>query len=63
MTIIQNIICVILVGFISCNSVNENNPVVIPQPDREIDKIKLTDLKNEPVDLNQYAGKTIFINI
>lgn len=63
MTIIQNIIGVILIGLISCNSVNKTNPVVIPQPDREIDKIKLTDLKNEPLDLNQYEGKAIFINI
>lgn len=63
MTTTQNIVCVILFGLISCNSVNKTNPVAIPQPDKEIDKIKLTNLKNEPVDLNQYAGKTIFINI
>lgn len=63
MTTIQNIICVILFGLISCNSANKTNPVAIPQPDKEIDKIKLTNLKNEPVDLNHYAGKIIFINI
>jgi thiol-disulfide isomerase/thioredoxin len=28
----------------------------------EIDKVKLTNLSNSPIDLGQYDGKTIFIN-
>jgi len=62
MTSIQNIACIILLGLMSCNSVSKNKPVVIAKPAPELFKIKLTDLKDEALDLNQYAGKVIFIN-
>ncbi len=47
---------VLLIGIWGCNGGIKN------QPDFEIDKIQLTDLKDQPLDLKQYFGKTIFIN-
>lgn len=63
MTIKQNIVFTILLGLMSCNGVNKTKPVVIAQPGREIDKIKLVDLKNEAIDLGQYENKIVFINV
>lgn len=63
MTIKQNIIFAILLGLMSCNGVNKTKPVVIVQPGREIDKIKLVDLKNEAIDLSQYENKIVFMNV
>lgn len=31
-------------------------------PDRPFDKLRLTDLNNNPIDLKQFEGKTVFLN-
>ncbi len=43
----------------SCNA-QPDHPSI--PSSREIDKIRLTDLKNQPIDLAKYKGKVIFIN-
>lgn len=47
--------------FFGCKEINSN------KPGREINthefnKIQMTDLKEKPIDLNQYSGKVIFVN-
>lgn len=41
---------------------NQDKPVVVTKAASEFDKIKLTELNGTAIDLNQYKGKTIFIN-
>lgn len=53
---------VLLFGLWGCNGEGKNKPVPVIRQDRELDKVKLTDLKGMPMDLKQYHGKTIFIN-
>ena len=62
----NKLVLIILVSLISCNETtkekDKDEQVVTTIAAIEIDKIKVTDLENNPVDLNQYKGKTIFIN-
>ena len=51
----------ILSFFLSCKGVKKDKPVTTV-PDNTLEKVKLTDLKNNSISLRQYAGKTIFIN-
>ncbi len=57
---------IIFIGLISCNEKgkekNKDEQFVPTIVESETDKIKLTDLDSKPIDLNQYRGKTIFIN-
>lgn len=46
---------------LGCKGINKDNPVPILS-DSPIDKVRLTDLGNKPVDLKEYHGKTIFVN-
>ena len=62
MTVIQTISFAFLFGLLSCNGDPKEKPITINRPDKEIDKVKLTDLKDRPIDQKQYDGKTIFIN-
>ncbi len=58
---IKKISLVLLTGFICCKGVDKEKPIPI-LPDRPFDKVRLTDLRNQPIDLKQYQGKTIFLN-
>ncbi len=58
----QKISFIFLLGLLSCKGVNKDKPVPLIRPEREIDKVKLTDLKNKAIELKQYERKTIFIN-
>jgi thiol-disulfide isomerase/thioredoxin len=51
-----------LVILSGCKEGTKETPAASSKLIREIDKIKLTDLKGEPFSLKQYQGKTIFIN-
>ncbi len=62
MTVIQTISFAFLFGLLSCNGEDKEKPIPITRPDKEIDKVKLTDLKDMPIDLKRYDGKTVFIN-
>lgn len=57
---------IIFIGLISCNETgnekDKDEQVVTTIIASETDKIKLTDLDSKAIDLNQYKGKTIFIN-
>lgn len=62
MATIRTISIIILFAVSSCKENNKNKSLSITQSDRDIDKVKLTDMKLEPIDLKQYNGKTVFIN-
>ena len=57
---------VIFIGLISCNETgkekDKDEPVLSTPAESELATIKLTDLDSKAIDLNQYKGKTIFIN-
>ncbi len=56
------IIIVLLIGPTGCNNSPVEKPPSTSQLMREIDKIRLTDIKGQSIDLKTYKGKTIFIN-
>jgi thiol-disulfide isomerase/thioredoxin len=56
------IIILLLIGLTGCNNSPVEKPASTSQVMREIDKIRLTDLKGQSIDLKTYEGKTIFIN-
>jgi thiol-disulfide isomerase/thioredoxin len=66
MNSIYRITIVFLLLLVSCkekdSASNKNKPEIKPKIESEFDKIKLTALDGKPIDLNQYEGKTIFIN-
>ena len=57
---------IILLALLSCNekakSDKTSEPVVEVKETSELDKVNLTELDGTPIDLNQYKGKTIFLN-
>lgn len=53
---------VLLLWLLGCKQVDTNKPASISKAS-VLDQLKLTDLMNKPVDLKQYTGKTIFLNI
>jgi len=52
----------LLIGLLSCNAINKPNPVSHPELDRPRNKIRLKNLSGQPINLEQYKGKAIFIN-
>ena len=62
MIIFRKISVVLLVGFLSCNGVDKDKPVTIIEKDRPVDKIRLKELNEQPVNLEKYKGKTVFVN-
>ncbi len=62
MIIFRKISVVLLVGFLSCNGVDKDKPVTIIEKDRPFDKIRLKELNEQPVNLEKYKGKTVFVN-
>ncbi|HLP35697.1 TlpA disulfide reductase family protein [Lacibacter sp.] len=44
------------------SSSNKDKPTFVTKVESEFDKIKLTELDGTPIDLQQYQGKTLFIN-
>jgi thiol-disulfide isomerase/thioredoxin len=56
---------VLLLAIVGCKeATKEKNNSNLPSASTEIDidKIQLTDLKNQPIDIKQYKGKTVFVN-
>lgn len=58
----SKIIVAYLFALIACRGKNKDAADSIPGKDREINKIQLTDLNGQPISLDKYKGKTIFIN-
>jgi thiol-disulfide isomerase/thioredoxin len=56
------LIPILLLIFVGCKNVSKDNTVVSAKVDREIDKIRFTDLQGQAISLQQYQGKTVFIN-
>ena len=59
---IRKISVVFLVGLLSCNGANKDKPVTSIEKDMLIDKIRLKELNEQPVSLEKYKGKIIFLN-
>ncbi|MBA3673970.1 MAG: TlpA family protein disulfide reductase [Chitinophagaceae bacterium] len=56
------LIPILLLIFVGCKNVSKDSTVVSAKVISEIDKIRLTDLQSQAISLQQYQGKTIFIN-
>ncbi len=58
-----HIICLVtIIIFFGCNNESENAPVVNAIEKSGLENISLFTMNNEPIDLQQYKGKTVFIN-
>ncbi len=55
----QGISFFLLLLLMGCKGIEKDNPSL---SDRPFDIVRLTDLKNKPIGLKQYKGKTIFLN-
>ena len=55
-------IFVLSLVIVACKGRNKDVSVSNTEKDREIDKIRLKDLNEQPINLERYKGKTIFIN-
>ena len=62
MIIIRKISIVLLFGLLSCNGVDKSKSVTAIEKDRPFDIIRLKELNEQPVNLEKYKGKTVFIN-
>jgi len=62
MKIIRKISIALLFGIFACKGGAKDKSASHTLKDREIDKIRLKDLNGEPIRLEKYKGKTIFIN-
>lgn len=62
MTIIRKISVSMLFGIFGCNGGDKDKSVSYIGKDRDIDKIRLKDLNEQPINVEKYKGKTIFIN-
>lgn len=66
MNLLYKLSTIIIIALISCNEKEKeskkNEPRVSAKTKSEFDRIKLTELNSNPIDLNKYKGKTIFIN-
>jgi thiol-disulfide isomerase/thioredoxin len=60
--LIRKVSVVLLLGLLSCNGGNKNKAVSTIETDRPIEIIRLKDLHGQPINLEKYKGKTIFIN-
>jgi len=56
------VIIILLIGISACDNKPKEKQKSVSKLAREVDKIKLRDLKGQPIELNQYQGKIIFIN-
>ena len=58
----REIFLLLLVGFIGCKEpAKEREPVTV-QEEQVIANVQLTDLQDQSINLDQYKGKTVFIN-
>ena len=62
MKIIHTIAIVLLIGIGGCKETAKDKKSMIAQSGTDIDKIQLTDLRSQGIDIKQYKGKTVFIN-
>lgn len=62
MNLIPRICLIVLLINVACKNTDRKEPDHDNSSVLSIDKFKLTDLKDQPIDLTNYKGKTIFIN-
>lgn len=58
----MRIILIILTGFISCKGPIKEKKEPVQKEKETIAKVMLTDLNDQPINLNDYKGRTVFIN-
>ncbi|MEJ7779250.1 MAG: TlpA disulfide reductase family protein [Daejeonella sp.] len=61
MNITQKLALIIILGLAACNTGDKSKPLPYEKK-TELRKISLTDLNQQPIDLEKYKGKTVFIN-
>lgn len=62
MIIFRKTAVVLLFSLSGCNTGNNDKAPVIIKEERPVEKIRLKDLNDQPVNLDKYKGKTVFIN-
>ena len=55
-------VCFFVIVLFGCNNAKETRPLETSQSELQISEIKLAGLDGQPVNLDHYKGKTLFIN-
>jgi len=58
----RNILLILLVGITCCKEPTKEKQIISFPEEKPIVKVKLTDLNDQPIDLEQYKGQTVFVN-
>ena len=58
----REIFLLLFVGFVGCKEPAAEGEPVAAQEEPTIANVQLTDLQDQPINLDQYKGKTVFIN-
>lgn len=58
----RKLLVILLLGIFSCNESTREKEKPSKQKKKAIDQVKLNDLKGRQIDLDQFSGKTVFIN-
>lgn len=58
----RKILLILLIGISGCKETKKENETVPLQEKKPITNVRLTDLNNQPINLDQFKGRTIFIN-
>jgi thiol-disulfide isomerase/thioredoxin len=59
----RNILLILLVAIGSCKEPAKENEISPVEEKKTTAKVRLTDLNDKPINLNQFKGKTVFINM
>lgn len=60
--VLRKIFLIVLIGVIGCNAPGNQEKAPITEEKTHLTRIFLTDLDNRPIKLEQFKGKTIFVN-
>lgn len=58
----RNILLILLIGIGGCKESTKEKAKTLLQENKGLAKVRLTDLNNQPINLDQFKGRTIFIN-
>lgn len=58
----RNILFILLIGVGGCKESTKEKEATLLQENKGFAKVRLTDLNNQPINLDQFKGRTIFIN-
>ncbi len=59
---LREMLLVVLIGAVGCNGPDNRDKAAMPEEKTAITKLMLTDLDGRSIDLEQFKGRTVFVN-